>query len=146
VKGDLGAAAEAEAIWIHVDPETRRPSRLPAEFEAVYGPSAGDNRPRSSLRHPPAPPEDAESFEWVFGAAEIDLAGHVSNLWYWKVAEEFLDLSPIRSSSGGETVLEAEFRSGIGRGVATVHRSGSMLWVSDPEGTVAGTLSVSSGP
>ena len=145
MSGDLGAAARAEAIWVHVDPESRRPTRLPAEFEAVYGPSAGENRPRSSLRHPPEPPADAESFDWTFGRAEIDLAGHVSNLWYWKVAEEFLDLSPIRRQAG-EATLEAEFRSGIGLGLATVHRSGSMLWVSDPDGTVAGTLSISSGP
>jgi acyl-ACP thioesterase len=131
---------------VHVDPETRRPTRLPAEFEAVYGPSAGDGRPRSSLRHPPAPPAGAESFEWSFGQSEIDLAGHVSNLWYWKVAEEFLDLSPLRAADGAGAVLEAEFRSGIGRGAATVQRDGQMLWISDPEGIVAGTLAISSGP
>ncbi len=39
-------------------------------------------------------------------------------------------------------MLEAEFRSGIGRGLATVHRAGRMLWISAPDGTVAGTLAV----
>ena len=42
---------------MHVDPETRRPPRLPPEFERIYGPSAGERRPRSSLRHPSAPPD-----------------------------------------------------------------------------------------
>ena len=140
VRGDLGASVDAEAIWIHVDPETRRPTRLPKAFEDVYGPSAGDHRPRSSLRHPPTPPDGAERLEWSFGRSEIDLAGHVSNLWYWDVAEEYLDLAPLRS--GGAT-LEAEFRSGIGHGAATVHKAGSMLWISDGGGTVAGTLSIS---
>ncbi len=141
VRGDLGASVDSEAIWVHVDPETRRPARLPTAFEEVYGPSAGDRRPRSSLRHPPAPPDDAESLEWSFRRSEIDLAGHVSNLWYWDVAEEYLDLSPLHSEGG---TLEAEFRSGIGNGAAAVHRAGSMLWVSDPDGTVAGTLSIRS--
>jgi acyl-ACP thioesterase len=139
VSGDRGAVAEAEAIWVHVDPETRRPLRLPPEFERIYGPSAGESRPRSSLRHPSAPPAGAERLEWWFGRSKIDLAGHVSNLWYWEVAEEYLDLSAL---AAGGAVLEAEFRSGIGHGPATVHRSGSMLWISDPGGTVAGTLSI----
>jgi acyl-ACP thioesterase len=139
VSGDLGASVHSEAIWVHVDPETRRPTRLPTAFQEVYGPSAGDHRPRSSLRHPSTPPADAERLEWSFGRSEIDLAGHVSNLWYWDVAEEYLDLSPLQS--GGAT-LEAEFRSGIGHGTAIVHRADSMLWVSDAEGTVAGTLSI----
>jgi acyl-ACP thioesterase len=139
VSGDRGAVAEAEAIWVHVDPETRRPLRLPPEFERIYGPSAGESRPRSSLRHPSAPPAGAERLEWSFGRSKIDLAGHVSNLWYWEVAEEYLDLSAL---AAGGAVLEAEFRSGIGHGPAPVHRSGSMLWISDPGGTVAGTLSI----
>lgn len=140
ISGDRGADAEAQAIWVHVDPETRLPTRLPPAFDEVYGPSAGDHRPRSSLRHPAAPPADAERLEWFFPSSEIDLAGHVSNLWYWKVAEEHLDLDPLRS--GGETVLEAEFRSGIGHGPAVVHRSGAMIWICDPAGAVAGTASV----
>ena len=83
ISGDGGAAVTAEAIWVHVDPETRLPARLPEEFERIYGPSAEGRKARASLRHPPTPPADAERFEWWFGRAMIDLAGHVSNLWYW---------------------------------------------------------------
>ena len=95
---------------------------------------------RASLRHPPEPPTDAERLEWWFGESAIDLAGHVSNLWYWQPAEEYLDLPT--AATEAPVVLEAEFRSGIGHGLATVHRSGQMLWISDSEGTVAGTLAV----
>jgi acyl-ACP thioesterase len=137
IRGDAGADVVAAAIWVHVDPETRMPARLPAEFEAIYGPSTEGRKARASLRHPPEPPEGAERLDWWFGSSLIDLAGHVSNLWYWLPAEEFLDLP---TASTGPAVLEAEFRSGIGRGAATVHRADSMLWISDADGTVAGTI------
>ena len=139
VAGSEGADVAAEAIWVHVDPETRLPTRLPALFDEIYGTSAAERRPRSSLRHPAEPPAGAERLEWSFGEADIDLAAHVSNLWYWRAAEEFLD-------TAGAAVLEAEFRAGIGTGPAVIHRSGSMLWISDSAGTVAGTLTAQSAP
>ncbi len=139
IAGDAGADVESVAIWIHVDPETRLPSRLPAAFEEIYGPSAGDRRARSSLRHPAEPPAGAEQLSWHFGRSDIDLAGHVSNLWYWQVAEEYLDLSV---PADRPLVLEAEFRAGIGQGRAIVHRAGTMLWISDEEGNLAATLAV----
>jgi acyl-ACP thioesterase len=146
IRGDAGADVESVAIWVHVDPETRLPARLPQEFEEIYGPSAGDRKARSSLRHPAEPPAGAEELSWNFGSSDIDLAGHVSNLWYWQVAEEYLDLSQPAESSGGPLVLEAEFRAGVGRGRAIVHRAGTMLWISDQEGTLAATLAVVTDP
>lgn len=131
--------AEAEAIWVHVDPEARRPARLPARFHEVYGESAGNRRPRSSLRHPSTPPADAEQLEWFFSRADIDLAGHVNNTFYWRVAEEYLDLSVL---ARGPALFEAEYRAGIGPGSAAIARAGSMLWVSDLAGTLAATLSI----
>lgn len=138
IAGDRGADLTATAIWVHVDPATRLPARLPAEFERIYGPSTAGRRARASLRHPAAPPAGAERLEWWFGRAQIDLAGHVSNLWYWQPAEEFL---AVRTPA----VLEAEFRSGIGHGPAVVHRAGPMLWISDPGGAVAATISAAAG-
>jgi len=140
ISGDAGADAQAEAIWVHVDPETRLPTRLPPSFDEIYGSSAGDRGLRSSLRHPPEPPASAERLDWFFPRAEVDLAGHVSNLWYWKAAEEHLDLAPLHSDS--PAVLEAEFRSGIGHGAAVVHRAEEMIWISDHDGTVAGTVTI----
>jgi acyl-ACP thioesterase len=137
IAGDGGADVTATATWVHIDPETRLPARLPDAFERIYGPSTEGRKARASLRHPPEPPDDAERLEWRFGRSQIDLAGHVSNLWYWQPAEEFLEMP---ASGSGPAVLEAEFRSGIGHGPAVVHRSGAMLWISDPDGTVAGTV------
>jgi acyl-ACP thioesterase len=147
IAGDAGAAVSAEAIWVHVDPDTRLPARLPEEFESIYGPSAAGRKARAALRHPPEPPAEAERLEWWFGNSSIDLAGHVSNLWYWQPAEEFLDLpnAPAPDEAPAPVVLEAEFRSGIGHGLAAVHRAGRILWISDAAGTVAGTVAVADG-
>ena len=147
IRGDAGADVTAEAIWVHVDPATRMPSRLPEEFERIYGPSAAGRKARASLRHPPEPPAEADRLEWWFGEAAIDLAGHVSNVWYWQPAEEFLGLPGAPAADRGvkPVVLEAEFRSGIAHGLATVHRAGRMLWISAADGTVAGTLAVAGG-
>jgi acyl-ACP thioesterase len=138
ISGDRGGAVESEAIWVHVDPVARRPVRLPAGFQDVYGPSAGGARPRTSLRHPASPPEGAERIDWAFGIADLDIAGHVNNTFYWRVAEELLDLE---AGGSNATVLEAEYRAGIGAGPAFVHRDGSMLWITDVDGSLAATIS-----
>lgn len=137
ITGDLGAAVEVEAIWVHIDPESRRPARLPPTFADAYGLSAAGRRPRSSLRHPPAPPTDAERLQWAFSRADVDIFGHVNNAMYWRVAEEHLQLDRVTDGGG---VLEAEYRAGIGTGPATIHRSGEMLWISGAGGEVAATL------
>lgn len=140
VAGDLGAAVEVEAIWVHVDPDARRPARLPESFHALYGPSAAGRRPRTALRHPAAPPPDAEQLEWLFARADVDIAGHVNNTMYWRLAAERLDMTPLER---GGAIAAAEYRAGLGPGVASVERAGGMLWVRDGEGAVAATLSVS---
>ena len=137
IRGDQGADVDAIAIWVHVDRESRLPARLPEEFERLYGPSAAGRRARSSLRHPGEPPEGSQELEWTFGRAAIDLAGHVSNLWYWRVAEEYLGIP-----SGESYVAEIEFRAGIGSGPAVIHRHGGMLWVCDEAGAVAATIAL----
>ncbi len=139
IRAAEGSIAEAEAIWVHVDPDARRPARLPQRFHEVYGESAAGRRPRSSLRHPAEPPAGAERFEWFFAMADIDLAAHVNNTLYWRVAEEYLDLSVL---DGGPALFEAEYRAGIGPGKAHVARAGTMLWISAPDGTVAATISI----
>lgn len=143
VSGDLGAALEVEAVWVHIDAETRRPARFTPEFLEVYGESAEGRRPQGALQHPPTPPQGARRVGWEFSQADVDLAGHVNNAVYWRAAEQYL-LAEAPGAEGAEArVLEAEYRSGIKAGEATVAQAGSMLWVIDREGAVAGTLSIS---
>ncbi len=142
INGDGGTLLEAVSIWVHLDPQLRRPARLPAEFLAVYGPSAAGHRPRSSLRHPPTPPDGAERRDWHFAGADIDLAGHVNNTMYWRAAEELFGLAAMASSP---FTLESEYRGGIGAGPAHLYRAGEMLWVCDRDDAVAATISVAAG-
>jgi len=139
VRGDGGASLEAVAIWVHLDPELRRPARLSPEFLAAYAESAGDRRPRSSLRHPPQPPADAEVTSWRFARADIDYAAHVNNTMYWRVAEELWGLNALADSPA---TYEAEYRGGLGAGAAQIHRSGGSIWICDGAGAVAATISV----
>ena len=125
-----------------MDAATRRPSRLPEAFHNAYAESADGARPRSALRHPAAPPADAESLTWRFTRADLDVAGHVNNTMYWRLAEEHLPATSELIASGADALLEAEYRAGIGTGDASVRRAGSMLWILDRDGEVASTLTV----
>lgn len=135
ISGEEGAAVEAEAQWVQVDPESRMPVRFGPEFLAVYGASAAGRRARGRLRHP-GPPDDAERLSWDFRTAEIDLAGHVNNAAYWQIAEQHL------ASGGVPFEGEIEFRGGIGAGAATLLRSEGMVWVLDGAGATAASIAV----
>jgi acyl-ACP thioesterase len=145
ITGTGGSSLRADAVWVHVDPELRRPARLPDEFHRIFDTATG-KRPRTSLRHPAEPPAGAEAHRWEFARADIDLADHVNNAVYLRLLEQFLDISPLHPEPGEETagaLIEAEYRSGIGPGPAEVLTSGTMAWVRSPGAATAATLSIS---
>ena len=112
-----GAAVEAEAIWVHIDPETRRPARFRADFLDVY---AGERR-GAPAAHEAAPPGRARrgrraSASGRFAAADIDLAGHVNNAVYWRVLEES-SVPAARRRAGPSS--RPSTAAGIGAGTAT---------------------------
>jgi acyl-ACP thioesterase len=135
IDGDQGARIEAEAIWVQVDPATRRPTRFSDRFLDVYRESAAGRRARSRLRHP-APAADAERIGWSFRTADIDFAGHVNNAAYWQIAEQHLP----GAGDGGR--LEIEFRAGANAGEASLLRSAdrTMLWVLDADDTLSASI------
>ena len=141
IEGDCGGLLEVESIWVHIDPANRRPARFGPEFLAAYAESAGPGRPRTKLRHPP-PPTDAERRDWRFTAADVDLAGHVNNAAYWRLAEEYL-LGEGGPADG--TLLEAEYRTGVGPGPAEVALAAdhSLAWVLGAGAGVAASLLIS---
>ena len=135
IGGDGGAAIEAEGIWVHIDPESRRPARFRADFLEVYAESATGARPSTRLTLPALPPDGANRGQWHFAGADVDLAGHVNNAVYWRVLEEHF---PAARADGVE--LLAEYRGGTGAGTAPVARDGSTVWVTGAEGETAAAL------
>ena len=123
-------AAEAVAVWVHLQSDGTRPEPLPAGFHSIYGPSAMGRRVRARLRHPPEPPAGAAARPWHFRAADLDLAGHVNNAVYWEALED--DLVAREPAAGLEA--EIEHRAPAGAGAATVLSHGPMRWITDPAG------------
>lgn len=142
IAGDRGAAVEAEAIWVQVDPKTRMPARFSAEFLELYSESAGGRRARSRLRHPsPADASDrAERVPWTFRAADLDIAGHVNNAVYWQIVEEHLD------GAAEAPEVEIEFRGGAEAGEAALlaDSASGMLWVLGPSGEPSASVRIAS--
>jgi acyl-ACP thioesterase len=138
ISGDRGAAVEAEAIWVQVDPETRMPARFSAEFLELYSESADGRRARSRLRHPPhtSASEAAVRAPWTFRAADLDIAGHVNNAVYWQIAEQHL------AGAGEAAEIEVEFRGGAEAGEATLIADATegMLWVLGPSGEPSASI------
>jgi acyl-ACP thioesterase len=130
---------EAVAIWIHLDPESRRPMPFTAAEFAAYEESAGGREVKARLRHP-APGPDVSRSPWVFRAAETDLAGHVNNAAYWQPLEE-------RLLAGAEPAgidAEIEFRSPAQPGAVEVLAEGDRMWVAALDGELHASLVVAS--
>jgi acyl-ACP thioesterase len=126
VRDGAGAAVEALALWVHLDPDGVHPRPLPAGFEAVYGAAAAGRRVRARLRHPAAPPAGAPARPWRFRAADLDLAGHVNNAVYWQVVEEEL----VAGEPTGGVDVEIEYRAAADPGDAVVAAGEGMRWIS----------------
>jgi acyl-ACP thioesterase len=138
VRDRAGAAVEALALWVHLDPDGLRPRPLPEGFEAVYGASAAARRVRARLRHPAAPPPGAPVRPWRFRAADLDLAGHVNNAVYWQVLEEELVAAAPEPAA---LDAELEHRAAADAGDAQVAAADGMRWVS-ADGAVVATIRV----
>ena len=107
VFGEL-TCVQAGALWVHVDPTTGAPARLPEGFDALWGATANGRRVRANLRHA-APPADARTDQWPLRATDVDVLDHVNNAAYWAPVEEEL----ARRGRPRVTDAEIEFRGGV---------------------------------
>ena len=130
---------EAVAIWIHLDPESRRPMPFTAAEFAAYAESAGGREVKARLRHAGPGPEVSRS-PWVFRAAETDLAGHVNNAAYWQPLEERL----LAGHDPAGIDAEIEFRSPAQPGAVEVLAEGDRMWVAALDGELHASLIVAS--
>jgi acyl-ACP thioesterase len=133
-----GGRVEAAALWVHLDPETLRPTPLDADEVEVYGPSTQGRQVKARLRHPAPPPDASARRPWHFRMTELDLAGHVNNAAYWgPLEDELLD--------GGRGEPEAfdgelEFRTPAQPGRFEVLADGARRWIVAAGGEVHASL------
>jgi len=132
------AVVEALALWVHLDPDGAHPRPLPEGFESVYGAAAAGRRVRARLRHPAAPPSDAERRPWRFRAADLDIAGHVNNAVYWQVVEEEL----VAAEPDAGIDVEIEYRAPGDVGDAVVLSGDGMRWIAADGSDVLATVLV----
>ena len=110
LRGDRRAHLEAESLWVHVDIETGRPTRLPPEFEQRYGEAAEGRTVSARLRHAAAPAAASATFAFPLRAVDLDVMGHVNNAVGFAVVEEVLRAN---QSLRWPLVAEIEYREPI---------------------------------
>jgi acyl-ACP thioesterase len=116
---------ETVSLWVHLDPESARPTPItPRELE-LYGEAAAGRRVTARLRHPP--PGSADSrHQWRFRATDCDLADHVNNAAYWEPLEEELLLAGAEPAT---IDAEMEFRNPAQPGDKLVLSDGDRRWI-----------------
>ena len=131
---------EAVALWVHLDPETRRPFPLTDSELSVYGALGHDRRVSARLRHP-APDLLESERAWTFRATDCDLADHVNNAAYWQpLEEELLSGGPEPTSID----VEVEFRAPAQPGIKLVTGRGAWRWIQDEHGELHASIRVNS--
>ncbi|MCQ3806966.1 MAG: thioesterase [Acidimicrobiaceae bacterium] len=113
VRGGRGAEVEAVTIWVHIDTESLRPTRLADDFFEIWGESAGSRRVSARTTLPAAWPDNANDYPWPLRFTDIDLLGHVNNAAQWAPVEQALHLSgwtsgPIRAELEHGAGIEAD--------------------------------------
>ena len=109
-----GGSISAATLWVHLDPDSLRPTSPATGFDDFFSASAGGRSVSSKLSLRPPPP-DLDPRPWALRFTDFDVMDHVNNSIAFVVIEEVLarrrDLrAPLR--------IEVEYRSAIDRDVA----------------------------
>jgi acyl-ACP thioesterase len=103
------STADTVTTWVHIDPATGRPRRIPAGMDAVYGGRALWRRVDARLRLPAEPPPGAEVRPWPLRRADLDVMGHVNNAAALAPVVEVLGDRGV----GGPMVVDLEHRAAL---------------------------------
>ena len=108
IRGDAGAEVESVTLWVHVDPTTGRPSRLPDRFFEIWGEAADGRKVSARQSLDQTPPPDAVSRPWTVRLADLDVLGHMNNAAHWAAVEEAM------SDRAAPAPMRAELEHGGG--------------------------------
>ncbi len=122
VSGSEGAAIEAVSLWVQIDVERGRPSRLGPEFFDRYGTAAGE-RVVSAKLSLSAPEAGARRAPWSFRRSDLDPFEHVNNAAHWVVAEELLAGRERRGTA------ELEYLAPVGLESVELVNDGDRAWL-----------------
>ena len=128
--GQADSDVEAVSLWVHLDPDSWRPSTFSEHEIAVYGPTANGRRVTARLRHPLPAGGNHRVGAWTFRATECDIAGHVNNAAYWQPLEEEL----LGAADPPSVDVEIEFRTPAQPGEKRVLRDGDRRWIVSGDG------------
>lgn len=117
--GERGGHVESATLWVHLHAGSMRPARMPAEFLAVFGPSAAGRKVGSKPVLPPAPGNAFDAgTPWPLRFADFDVLEHVNNAVYWAAVEQEL---------AARRELRAPFTAVIEHGDA-IERGDAVRW------------------
>lgn len=130
------ALIDAVSLWVQVDLDSGRPSRLSDDFHTIYAEAARGRQVSSKLALP-KPPVGIDREPCKFRLTDLDPFGHVNNAAQWVVMEDLLARwETLRRGTG-----EIEFLSPAGLQVelaAEIAADGSTAWLtSDGKATTA---------
>jgi acyl-ACP thioesterase len=129
---------EAVSLWVHLDPEARRPTPLTRLEIDTYGDAAAGRRVTARLHHP-APEAVEKRFAWRFRATECDLAAHINNAAYWQPLEEEI----LKGEDPDALDGEIEYRTPAQPGDKVVLCDGHRRWIVDEAGETQASIVVS---
>ena len=119
IEGDRGGRLDSVSLWVHLDPESGRPARLPEEFLATYAPAAAGREVTARQVHDPIAPEDDDvhTMPWWPRVTDLDILDHVNNASSWEIVEQTIDRVVERGllaiDRTGPLRAEVEFRDAI---------------------------------
>lgn len=112
---DIGDSISSATLWVHLDPQTQRPTPPAPSFHEVFSASTTGRSVSSRLTLDPTLPADLALAPWPVRFTDFDVMNHINNAIAFAVVEEVLaarrDLrAPLR--------VEVEYRSSIDRDVS----------------------------
>lgn len=118
------ALIDGVSLWVQIDMQSGRPSRLTDQFHTIYGEAAGARQVSSKLSLPkPAPDADGET--WNFRTTDLDPFEHVNNAAQWSVTEALLDRAGMQRRGTGEI----EFVAPAGLAATLIVGDGDIAWL-----------------